>query len=104
MLDHDVIAVLDVAVDHGIAMHLQDEAVGAAEERIDFEAFVLLGGVDRGAGSDGPQERQPLSGRAVIDEFGRDADEPIHAGEGGDRVMPMIERAAQNVGRFWNLG
>ncbi len=44
------------------------------------------------------------SGRAVIDEFGRDADEPIRADEGGDRVMPMIERAAQNVGRFWNLG
>jgi len=40
----------------------------------------------------------------VVDELGRDADEPIRAGEGGDRVMPMIERAAQNVGRFWNLG
>ena len=44
------------------------------------------------------------SGRAVIDEFGRDADEPIRSDDGGDRVMPMIERAAQNVGRFWNLG
>jgi acetoin utilization deacetylase AcuC-like enzyme len=44
------------------------------------------------------------SGRAVIDEFGRDADEPIRPDDGGDRVMPMIERAAQNVGRFWNLG
>jgi hypothetical protein len=40
----------------------------------------------------------------VIDEFGRDADEPPSAGDGGDRVMPMIERASQNVGRFWNLG
>ena len=44
------------------------------------------------------------SGRAVIDELGRDADEPIGDDGGGDRVMPMIERAAQNVGRFWNLG
>jgi acetoin utilization deacetylase AcuC-like enzyme len=44
------------------------------------------------------------SGRAVIDEFGRDADEPICADGDGDRVMPMIERAAQNVGRYWNLG
>jgi acetoin utilization deacetylase AcuC-like enzyme len=44
------------------------------------------------------------SGRAVIDEFGRDADEPIGDDGGGDRVMPMIEQAAQNVGRFWNLG
>src|SRR5271166_2439607 len=44
------------------------------------------------------------SGRAVIDEFGRDPDEPIRPDDGGDRAMPMIERAAQNVGRFWNLG
>jgi acetoin utilization deacetylase AcuC-like enzyme len=44
------------------------------------------------------------SGRAVIDELGRDADEPIRADGAGDRVMPMIERASQNVGRFWNLG
>jgi len=44
------------------------------------------------------------SGREVIDELGRDADEPIRPDAGGDRVMPMIERAAQNVGRFWNLG
>jgi acetoin utilization deacetylase AcuC-like enzyme len=44
------------------------------------------------------------SGRAVIDEFGRDADERIRPDDGGDRVMPMIERAAQNVGRFWTLG
>jgi acetoin utilization deacetylase AcuC-like enzyme len=44
------------------------------------------------------------SGRAVIDEFGRDADEPILPGDGGDRAMPMIEQAAQNVGRYWNLG
>jgi acetoin utilization deacetylase AcuC-like enzyme len=44
------------------------------------------------------------SGRAVIEEFGRDPDEPIRPDDGGDRVMPMIERAAQNVGRFWNLG
>jgi hypothetical protein len=40
----------------------------------------------------------------VIDEFGHDADEPIRPDDGGDRVMSMIERAAQNVGRFWNLG
>jgi acetoin utilization deacetylase AcuC-like enzyme len=44
------------------------------------------------------------SGRAVIEELGREADEPIRSDGRGDRVMPMIERAAQNVGRFWNLG
>ncbi len=44
------------------------------------------------------------SGRAVIEELGREADEPIENAGGGDGVMPMIERASQNVGRFWNLG
>jgi acetoin utilization deacetylase AcuC-like enzyme len=56
----------------------------------------LEGGYDLGAIAD--------SGRAVIEEFGHDADETIRAEQGGDRVMPMIERASQNVGRFWNLG
>ncbi|HSU92021.1 MAG TPA: histone deacetylase [Sporolactobacillaceae bacterium] len=44
------------------------------------------------------------SGRAVIEEFGRDGDEPIRADQDGDRVMAMVERVSQNVGRFWNLG
>jgi acetoin utilization deacetylase AcuC-like enzyme len=44
------------------------------------------------------------SGRAVIEEFGREPDEPIHDSRDGDRIMPMIERASHNVGRFWNLG
>jgi acetoin utilization deacetylase AcuC-like enzyme len=43
------------------------------------------------------------SGRAVIEEFGRDGDEPIRPDQDGDRAMPMIERVSQNVGRFWNL-
>jgi acetoin utilization deacetylase AcuC-like enzyme len=42
------------------------------------------------------------SGRAVIEEFWR-SDEPIPPDQNGDRVMPMIERVSQNVGRFWNL-
>jgi acetoin utilization deacetylase AcuC-like enzyme len=44
------------------------------------------------------------SGRAVLEEFGRDADEPIKPEEGGERADPMLERAGHNVGRFWNLG
>ena len=44
------------------------------------------------------------SGRAVIEEFGRDADEPIAPDHGGDRVMPIIERAAHHVGNYWKLG
>jgi len=44
------------------------------------------------------------SGRAVIEELGSEADEPIAKARGGDRVMPIIERAAHGVGKFWNLG
>ncbi|MGC1341444.1 MAG: histone deacetylase, partial [Candidatus Binataceae bacterium] len=44
------------------------------------------------------------SGRAVIEELGSEADEPIAKARRGDRVMPTIERAAHGVGKFWNLG
>ncbi|HKN00057.1 MAG TPA: histone deacetylase [Candidatus Binataceae bacterium] len=43
------------------------------------------------------------SGHAVLEELGRFADEPIHSAQQGTAVMPIIERAARNVGRFWNL-
>ncbi|HVA80679.1 MAG TPA: histone deacetylase [Candidatus Binataceae bacterium] len=44
------------------------------------------------------------SGRAVIEELGRESGEPIARARGGERVMPIIERAAHGVGAFWNLG
>lgn len=44
------------------------------------------------------------SGRAVIEELGREAGEPIAKARGGERVMPTIERAAHGVGKFWDLG
>jgi acetoin utilization deacetylase AcuC-like enzyme len=40
---------------------------------------------------------------AVLEEMGRFADEPIHSAREGGAVMPIVERAAHNVGRFWNL-
>jgi acetoin utilization deacetylase AcuC-like enzyme len=43
------------------------------------------------------------SGRAVLEELGRYADEPVHPALNGAAVTPIIERAARNVGRFWNL-
>ncbi len=43
------------------------------------------------------------SARAVLGEMGRYADEPIHAAREGSAVMPIVERAFRNVGRFWNL-
>jgi acetoin utilization deacetylase AcuC-like enzyme len=43
------------------------------------------------------------SGRAVLEELGRYADEPIQPTRNGAAVMPIVERAARNLGRFWNL-
>jgi acetoin utilization deacetylase AcuC-like enzyme len=43
------------------------------------------------------------SGRAVIEELGREADEPIAMARGGERVTPIIERAARGVGKYWDL-
>jgi len=43
------------------------------------------------------------SGRAVLEELGRYADEPIQPARNGAAVMPIVERAARNLGRFWNL-
>ncbi len=43
------------------------------------------------------------SGRAVLEELGCYPDEPIHPAREGAAAMPIVERAARNAGRFWNL-
>jgi len=43
------------------------------------------------------------SGKAVIDEMGREPDEHLPAVSGGERVLPVIERARKGVGQYWNL-
>lgn len=58
-------------------------------------AAVLEGGYDI--------EALANSGRVVLEELGRYADEPIHSAHHGSAVMPIVERAAQNAGRFWDL-
>src|SRR5271167_279950 len=86
-------------------MRVTDAGFGAMTRRVKRLAAQCCGG-KMVAALEGGYDLEAIaeSGRAVIDELGRDADEPIREHGGGDRVMPMIERAAQNVGRFWNLG
>jgi acetoin utilization deacetylase AcuC-like enzyme len=43
------------------------------------------------------------SGQAVIDEMGRDGDEPIAPAADGDRVMPIIERARNARAPIWKM-
>jgi len=55
--DH-VIAVLDMAVDHGVALDLQDEAFGPAEKILEFKELGVIDGLQRRAGSDPAQVRK----------------------------------------------
>ena len=43
------------------------------------------------------------SGKTVIEELGREADERLVHPAGGDMVTPIVERAIQGVGRYWEL-
>jgi acetoin utilization deacetylase AcuC-like enzyme len=43
------------------------------------------------------------SGRSVIDELGRGADEPIAPAADGTRVIPIIERAHYFLGQYWKF-
>jgi acetoin utilization deacetylase AcuC-like enzyme len=86
-------------------MRVTEAGFGAMARRVKRLAAECCGGKMVAALEGGYDlEAIAASGRAVIDEFGRDADEPIRRADRGDRVMPMIERASHNVGRFWNLG
>lgn len=67
----------------------------AAETCSGKVVFALEGGYDL--------EALANSGKAVIEELGREADQPFHYPSGGDRVMPIVERAIQSVGKYWGL-
>ncbi len=87
------------------AMRVTEAGFAAMARRVKQLAATCCGG-KMVAALEGGYDLEAIaeSGRAVIEEFGRDADEPTDNEGGGDRVMPMIERASQNVGRFWKLG
>ena len=58
-------------------------------------AVALEGGYDLQALAD--------SGRSVIEELGRAADEPIALADDGARVMPIIERSHYFLARYWKF-
>jgi acetoin utilization deacetylase AcuC-like enzyme len=43
------------------------------------------------------------SGRAVLEELGREADEPIAPPHGGDRVMRIVEQSLRSLEPYWEL-
>jgi acetoin utilization deacetylase AcuC-like enzyme len=86
-------------------MRVSEVGFGAMAQRVNRLAAECCGG-KMVAALEGGYDLDAIaeSGRAVIEEFGRDDDYPIRLGQDGDRVMPIVERISQNVGRFWNLG
>jgi len=58
-------------------------------------AVALEGGYDLQALAD--------SGRSVIEELGREADEPLAPADDGARVIPIIERARYFLSRYWKF-
>jgi acetoin utilization deacetylase AcuC-like enzyme len=87
------------------SMNLTEDGFAAMTRRVKRLAAELCGG-KLAATLEGGYDLEGLvgSGRAVLDELGREADEPIAPPADGARVMPMLERVGQGVGRFWNLG
>ena len=64
LLDDDVIAVQDVVLNHGVALHLKHIAIAAIGEIAEREGFAVLDGFHGTAGSDAPGQRK-LDGLAV---------------------------------------
>src|SRR5262249_40166993 len=63
------VTVLDVALDHRVAPHLQHEAVRAAEEVLEFQYLILGNSLRRRTSSDGSKERQAAPAGLVIDQL-----------------------------------
>jgi len=86
------------------SMRVTEDGFAAMARRVKALAAECCGG-KMVAALEGGYDLEGLvnSGRAVIEELGRDADEPIRREQSGDRVMPIIERVAQNAGRFWGM-
>jgi len=85
-------------------MRLTEDGFLAMARRVKKLAAECCGG-KMAAALEGGYDLDALvnSTRVVLEEMGRYADEPIAASRDGAAVMPIIERAARNVGRFWNF-
>ncbi len=87
------------------AMRVSEDGFAAMTRRVKRLAAECCGG-RMAAALEGGYDLQALaaSGEAVIEELGRESDERIAPAQGGDRVMPIIDRARSNLAAFWDLG
>jgi len=87
------------------AMMVTEDGFAAMARRVKRLAAECCGG-KMVAALEGGYDLEALdaSGRAVIEEFGRYADEHIAPATGGDRVMPIVDRIKRNLEPYWPVG
>ncbi len=91
----DPLGAMQVTEDGFAAMARRVRRIAAefAQERI---VAALEGGYDLQALAE--------SGKSVIDEFGREADEPIRSPSDGERVIQILERCRYALSPYWDFG
>ena len=91
----DPLAAMQVTEDGFAAMARRVRRIAAefAQERV---VAALEGGYDLQALAE--------SGKSVIDEFGREADEPIRSPGDGERVIQVLERCRYALSPYWDFG
>jgi acetoin utilization deacetylase AcuC-like enzyme len=87
------------------AMRVTEDGFAAMARRVKRLAAECCGG-KMVAALEGGYDLQALagSGKAVIEEFGLEPDEPIAPAQGGERAIPMLQRARRNLAPFWDIG
>ena len=85
-------------------MRVTEAGFAALARRVKRMAAECCGG-RMVAALEGGYDLQALadSGRSVIEELGREADEPITPAADGDRVIPIIERSHYFLSRYWKF-
>jgi acetoin utilization deacetylase AcuC-like enzyme len=85
-------------------MEVTENGFAALARRVKRLAAECCGG-RMAAALEGGYDLQALadSGRSVLEEMGREADEPLAPPDDGGRVMPIIERSHYFLARYWKF-
>jgi acetoin utilization deacetylase AcuC-like enzyme len=85
-------------------MQVTEAGFAALAQRVKRLAAECCGG-RMAAALEGGYDLQALadSGRSVLEEMGREADEPLALADDGARVMPIVERSHYFLARYWKF-
>jgi acetoin utilization deacetylase AcuC-like enzyme len=85
-------------------MQVTEAGFAALAQRVKRLAAECCGG-RMAAALEGGYDLQALadSGRSVLEEMGREVDEPLALADDGARVMPIVERSHYFLARYWKF-